>query len=354
MTFRFAHPEAFQILWLLGLLLLFTVWTWKKQSAVLKQSIDARLLPFLTESFSKLRRRIKLTLQSVVFILFIIALARPQSVELKEKVKSEGVELMILVDVSQSMEAEDVKPSRLELAKREISHLLDLSIGDRVGLIAFAGSAILLSPMTTDRNALKMYVESLSPQSVSEQGTEFRKALKEAEQAFSRGGVEGGENSVTTRAIVIVSDGEDQEPGATDSAKKLVDKGIRIFSLIVGTEKGAPIPVRDDHGSLQGYLKDSKGQVVLTQTKGSALQSLAEAGRGSFHQLVFGGTSIKALNEDLQRLQKSVFDQTELTVYNERYQPFLFFGFLIALLEFIFAERAQRNKIWRGRFEVKK
>lgn len=353
MTSRLANPWALQWLWLLPVAAILSWWAIKRQKAVLERAVDRRLLPFLTQTLATSRKKLKIMLELITLFFFILAMTRPQTGQTREKVKSEGVEVMLLVDVSQSMLAEDAKPSRLELIKRELIRLLQMSTGDRVGLIAFAGSAVLLSPMTTDREALKMYIESLSPQSVSEQGTEFRKALAEAEQAFARGGVEGGKDSVTTRAIVIASDGEDQEPGALEAAKKLADQGIRIFTLGLGTEKGGPIPLRDERGNLQGYLKDgASGQVVLTQTKGSILKLLAEQGRGSFRQVTFGSNAMRELYEDLGRLQRSVFDSAEITNYNERFQMLLLFGLLIGLLEILFGDRKKPGTQWRGRFEV--
>jgi Ca-activated chloride channel family protein len=352
MMYRFANPQELRWLLLVPGLLVFAVLATRRQRAVLKTHINQRLLPFLVQSVSVPRRRLKLALELMALTLFILALARPQSGQSREKVKSEGVEILLVVDVSQSMLSEDIKPSRLEFAKRELERFVDMSVGDRIGVIAFAGSAILLSPLTNDHNAVKMYLESLSTQSVSTQGTEFRKALNEAEQAFARGGVEGGTGSVTTRAIVVASDGEDHEPGADEAARKLVDKGIRIFTLGFGTEKGGPIPQRDARGVLDGYLKDSSGQVVLTQTHWTVLKSLAEAGHGSFRQDMFGGDAIQRLTEDLAKLQKSVFDSTEMTTYNERYQLPLLFAVLFALVEIVISSRRRVAGLWRGRFEV--
>jgi Ca-activated chloride channel family protein len=352
MIYRFANPQDLRWLLLIPFFLGLAIFSARRQRESLKSHIHQRLLPFLVQTVSVQRRRLKWVLEMAALALFIFALARPQAGQSRERVKSEGVELLLVVDVSQSMLSEDVRPSRLEFAKRELGRLVDMSTGDRIGVIAFAGSAILLSPLTTDHNAIKMYLESLSPQSVSTQGTEFRKALNEAEQAFARGGVEGGNGSVTTRAIVIASDGEDHEPGADEAARKLVEKGIRIFTLGFGTEKGGPIPLRDSRGVLDGYLKDSAGQVVLTQTHWTVLKNLAEAGRGSFRQATFGGDAIPRLTEDISKLQKSVFDSTETTTFNERYQIPLLIGVILALAEIVISSRRRVAGLWRGRFEV--
>lgn len=352
MSYRFANSDAFLILWLIPIVLLLTWALWKRQKKQIAKFLSPKMIPFLAQSVSTRKRGVKLALEILALIFLVVALARPQAGQRKEKAKSEGVDIVILADVSQSMEAEDVKPSRLEFMKSEINRLLDLSTGDRFALIAFAGSATTLSPLTTDHGALKMFVESLSPISVSTQGTDFSRALSEAKDLLVHGGVEPSDDVAVTRVIVIASDGEDQEPGALDAAKKLADEGIRIFTLGFGTEKGAPIPLRDDRGNLTGYLQDKKGQVVLSTTKGTVLQELAAAGKGSFYQATFAGNATQMIYQDLQKLQKSTFAAIEITDYDERYQMFLLFGLVVALIELVLGERKGKARIWRGRFEV--
>ncbi|NQZ01041.1 MAG: VWA domain-containing protein [Bdellovibrionales bacterium] len=354
MTYRFADPAAFHYLWILPLLFVITWYLVKQSQGKLQRALGAKLAPFLLASVSQTRRWWKLVLKSVVLALFVFALARPQSGESEKKVKSEGVEVMLLVDVSRSMMAEDTKPSRLKLAKKELSRLIDRMDGDKVGLIAFAGSAILLSPLTPDKPAVKMFLDSLSPEAVKTQGTDFRKALAETSSAFSRGGVESGEQSVVTKVVVIASDGEDNEPGAIEAASELAEKGVRIFTLGFGTEKGAPIPVRDGRGNLRGYKKDKSGKKVVSKTKGTVLKNLASEGKGSFHHVTFGGNAIKSLHKEIQKLEQTEFESAEMTDYDENYQMFLLFGLILALGELFLKERASAARFWRGRFEVGK
>lgn len=350
--FRFESPGYLTLLWLLPIFVGLAFWHWRSSRRKFAKVLGTKMAPFLLNSVSTTKRKWKLFLQTAAIALCIFALARPQSGQSLQKVKSEGIEVMFLVDVSQSMLAEDVKPSRLELAKKDLMQFLDASNGDRVGIIAFAGSSILLSPMTSDRNALKMFIDSLSPDSVSLQGTEFRKALEDAAEAFKRGGVEAEQQSAVTRAIVIASDGEDQEKGALEKAQELAKSGIRIFTLGFGTERGGPIPLRDEYGRLKGYLKDRSGQVVMSTSKGTVLKELAEAGRGSYYQATFGGNQMKLLREDLQRLERSVFDSAEVVNYDEKYQPILFCAILLVLLELFLGDRKGVARLWRGRFEV--
>ncbi len=352
MIYRFAEIFWFQLLWVLLVLGIVGYIVQKRQQKKIARFFGISMAPFLTSSVSLMRRRWKLFMELGALTFFIFALARPQSGSSQQKVKSEGIEIVLLFDVSNSMEAEDIKPSRLDLAKKEVNRFLDLLSGDRVGLVAFARSAILLSPVTPDISALRMYIESLTTKSVSSQGTEFSRALKEAKEAFRRGGVEGGDETAVTRAILIISDGEDQEPGALKIAEQLADEGIRIFSLAVGTEKGGPIPVRDEFGNLKGYHQDSQGKVVVSKTQGLPLQELARVGKGSFYQASYGNDAARSLFKDMKQLEQSQFGSSLLTVYDEKYQYFLIPGLLLIIIEMLISERKRKGRIWRGRFEV--
>ncbi|MES2963704.1 MAG: VWA domain-containing protein, partial [Bdellovibrionota bacterium] len=233
---RFAQPEAFQLLWLIPLLWVAAIFFEARARKVVTKALGAKLAPFLSSSVSKGKRRMKFVFIMLSLVCLITALARPQAGESLQEVKVQGVELVIAIDVSNSMLAEDVKPSRLQHAKAEMNRLLDLLSGDKVGLIAFAGSAVLISPLTTDKASLKMFIDSMSTESVETQGTNVQKALAEARAAFERGGVESDDQSRVTRVILVLSDGEDQEKNALAEARKLADDGTRIFSLAFGTE----------------------------------------------------------------------------------------------------------------------
>lgn len=352
MNFRFENPQAFIFLWMLPVLwvLAFATARWARRK--LEKSLGSRLSPFLTRSVSAKKRKWKWVLRSAAVFCVVIALARPQVGESKEEIRSEGVEILLAVDVSDSMMAEDVRPNRLEQAKIELSKLMDLMPGNKTGVIAFAGSAALLSPLTNDPAAVKMYIDSLTTESVSAQGTCFECALSAAADAFERGGASEDESVKVTRVVLIASDGEDQEQGALDAAKKLTDKGIRIFTMAYGTEKGGTIPVRDGMGYLRGYKKDRSGQTVLSQVRGDFLRELAGAGQGTFTYASFGSDHIKGIVDDLNKLEKTQFETQIATQYDERFQWILFFGLVLALTEMILGERRLGFRLWKGRFEV--
>lgn len=350
--FRFENISAFQYLILVPLFWILSFVFQKIAQKKMARQLGARGSIFLTQSISANKRRWKQILQSVTVLLLVLSLARPQLGQSQEKIKSEGIEIMLLVDVSESMMSEDLKPNRLEQAKLELSKLVDLSPGHKIGVIAFAGSAALLSPLTNDPAAVKMYIESLSTSSVSSQGTNFEDALNTAVDSFERGGVSSDESSKATRVILIASDGEDHEQGALNAAQKLTEKGFRIFTLAYGTEKGGAIPVRDAFGYMKGYKKDRQGQTILSVVNGQFLQKLSQEGKGSFYFSVFGGDHVQKLNEDFSKLEKVLFESQFSTQYEEKFQLILIFAFIFGLLEAFLGDRKSQARIWRGRFEV--
>ncbi len=350
--FRFENLAAFNYLWLIPALIIIGIIFDRLARKKMESALGSRLYPFLSSSVSKRKRQLKTVLQTLAVLFFVISLARPQAGQSLQQVKSEGVEVLFAVDVSESMLAEDVRPNRLEQAKAELNRLLDLMPGNKVGVIAFAGSAHLLSPLSSDPGAVKMYIDSLQPNSVSSQGTNIEAALKVAEEAFERGGVSTDDSTKVTRVILFASDGEDQEPGAMKAAENLVKKDIRIFSIAYGTEKGGAIPVHDGMGFLKGYKKDRKGNTVLTTVKGDTLRDLAQAGKGSFYYASFGGDHLKHIVEDFSKLERSEFENSVATQYEERYQLFLLMAILIALFEIFLGERRSTFRFWKGRYEV--
>lgn len=349
---RFANPEWLMLLWLIPVLWGLSWFTANRARARLKKGLGTRMAPLLSRQVSPIRRRMKLLFRSLALLCAIVALARPQAGKGTSEIKVRGVEMMVVLDVSTSMLAEDVKPSRLQFAKSELSRLLDLLAGDKVGLIGFAGSALLLSPLTNDITSLKMFIDSLSPYSIETQGTFFTAALKEAADAFERGGTEDDEQAKTTRMILVLSDGEDQEPGALELAKKLSAQGIRIFTMAFGTERGGLIPIRDERGYLRSYKKDKAGKEVVSTVKGEFLKELARVGQGSFHFASFGGNEARAVKADIDRLQKAEFASSLTTQYEERFQWFLILALVFAAFDLLIGEKGPGDRVWRGRFEA--
>ena len=311
-----------------------TDWTWK----------------FLLQGFSAQRKTTKLVLHSIAFIAAVLALARPQFGASRQEIKAVGVEIMVALDVSNSMLAEDVRPNRLELAKRQIARLLDRLSGDKVGLIAFAGTAMVISPLTTDYSAVRMFVDSLTVESISNQGTVFKNVIQEAIEGFERGGDESDTNKRVARVLLIVTDGEDQEPGAEKLASQMRDKGLRVFAWGIGTRKGAPIPVRDQRGYLSDYKKDRNNQVILSVANDQALEALARSGGGSYYHSTLDGDDVEAFRADIAKLEKAEFDTQIQTNYDEVYYWPLILAFVLLFFDLWFFERVPSERAWLGRW----
>ncbi len=352
LTFKWGNVQAFY--WLFAIVVFLAAYFYFEKFFIkrLEKAFGTKVASYLTRSVSYGRRRIQVIMQAIGIFFIILALARPQAGESQQEVKSEGIELLIVADVSDSMLAEDVKPSRLAQMKVEIGKLLELMPGNKVGIIAFAGSSSLLCPLTTDPNALKMYIDSLDTNSVSSQGTNFETALSYAKEAFEKGGVTQDQESRTTRAILVVSDGEDQEQGALEVAKTLAKEGIRIFTMAYGTEKGGAIPVRDQYGNMTGFKKDNGGQTIVTKVKGDFLTQLAKAGEGEFYFAYFSGDHLKKFVRDLSQLEKTQFQTSFMTQYDEKFTVPLLLGILLLMLSLLLNDVRRTESEWKGRHET--
>ena len=318
----------------------------------LNKAFGDRVVNWLSQSVSLTRRRAQLFLQAVGLLFLIIALARPQLGQSEQEIKSEGVELIILADVSDSMLAEDIKPSRIQQMKIELSKLVDLMPGNKTGLIAFAGSSALMSPLTSDPGALKMYIDSLDTQSVSTQGTNLEVALDHVKEAFEKGGVTQDQSLKTTRVILIASDGEDHEKGALEKVQQMVKEGYHFITLAYGTEQGGTIPARDRFGNLIGPKKDSSGQTILTQVKGDFLKSLATAGQGHFYFSNYQGTHLRQIVNDIDQYEKAEFASSVATQYDEKFYIPLSIGFILLLLSLLISDRHTQQVPWKGQYET--
>jgi len=350
---RFAEPSYLNMIWLVVIGAIFFAFYDRVRLTRLQEAFGKKMGSFLTTSVSLPKRRLHIALQALTLIFFLIALARPQLGSRQEEVKQTGTEMIFAVDVSNSMLAEDDKPSRLEHAKKELSRLLDKLSGDKVGILAFAGSAALISPLTSDYSALKMFLEGLSPDSVSTQGTNFRSVIETAMKAFERGGVEGEGGATPTRVIFFASDGEDNNDKSLDGIiKKAYDAGIRIFGLGFGTVRGALIPIRDERGNLTGYKKDQQGQPVNTVPDEQFLSHIAQTGGGAYYHSTFDETELSSLLQDLGKLQKADFQSKMSVAYDEKFQIPLIIGLIFAALDFLLGTRRKSNQFWHGRFEV--
>ena len=351
-SIRWGHVELFQFsILILVVVALYFYFEFKNKNKLSRQFGD-RVVRWLSQSVSLTQRRLQLTLQAIGLFLVVIAMARPQLGQSEQEIKSEGVELVILADVSESMLSEDIKPSRLQQMKIELSKLIDLMPGNKTGLIAFAASSALMSPLTSDPGALKMYIDSLDTQSVSSQGTNFEVALDHVKEAFDKGGVTQDPTLKTTRVVIIASDGEDQEKGALEKVQQMVKEGYHFITIAYGTEQGGTIPSRDRYGNLVGPKKDSSGQTIITKVKGDFLKSIADAGQGHFYFSNYQGTHLRQIMNDVDQYEKAEFASSMTTQYDEKFYIPLLIGFILLLLSLLITDRRKTATVWKGQYET--
>jgi len=276
----------------------------------------------------------------ISFGFILVALARPQWGTHEETSKLSGLDVMLVLDISNSMEVEDIIPNRLQKAKHEIRSLVDHLQGDRVGVVAFAASAQVSCPLTTDLSYLLDTVQILDPKQASSQGTDIGLGLETARKSIERGSEDanspGGEAqppSQSSQAIVLISDGEDQEDSATEVAKKLRETGVKLYVIGVGSQKGGPIPVRDENGSLVGYKKDRKQKSVMSEFKPDALQALANAAGGRYWSATDNENEVEDLIQDLGGMHRAEFAERRYVVFEDRFQYPLLVAVLLMLIE---------------------
>lgn len=309
---QFANPTALWALFLTPVL----AWVLRRAARRRREAVEAFTSAAVAERLvvgpSGNRERFRDALLVGVVVLLIVAAARPRLGVKLERVQRRGADLLVAIDTSDSMLAQDATPSRLEAAKREILGLISRLQGDRIGLITFSTQAFLYCPLTVDYDAAAVFVESIDATVTSGAGTALAPALREAERAFSGG--EGGE-----RVVVLVSDGEDWGQGARDAARSLRSHGIRLYSIGIGTEEGAPVPVYDERGNLAG-MREYEGKVVLSRLNEAGLQELAKLGNGKYFK---GGTAdhaAAAIYEEVASLQSARQGEYRFRGYAERFQ----------------------------------
>jgi len=265
--------------------------------------------------------------------LILIALARPQWGRNEEVVQTSGLDIIIALDVSNSMAVEDAIPNRLAKAKHWIGSFLGQLGGDRVALIGFAGSSYVASPLTTDHDYVREVLGDLSPRSISNQGTDLDLALSTAVRLLDGGAEAVGPDAPTASSVVLmITDGEDHQGLAFQNASRLKEKGVTVFVLGVGTEQGGPIPVRDESGSLRGYKRDPQGKTVVSQFSGESLQRVAEAGGGQLLRLTDEETEIRELLAKIGKLDRRGLNEKKVVSYEERFQIPLALGLILLLI----------------------
>jgi Ca-activated chloride channel family protein len=272
--------------------------------------------------------------------LLLFAAAGPQCGERTELVKHTGIDLVIALDASNSMLARDVKPSRLDRAKLEVTALLDRLKGDRVGLVVFAGDAFVQCPLTTDYAAARLFLRAVDPAGMPQQGTAISAALLESKRVL-----EGGGRGSAAKAVLLITDGEDQQGDALKSASELGDAGIRIYAVPVGSEAGEPIPVVDKAGNVVGYKKDRENRTVLSRTDVPGLRELASRGNGLVLRGSGSDVGVLQLLPELDKLQKGDLESRLSVQYDDKYGWFAWPAFALLCAAAALGE----GRLWRAR-----
>lgn len=295
-----------------------------------KHFADERLLKRLAPNRSRFKPWLKFSFLVVIIVLLCIALANPKIGTKIETVKREGVDVVFAIDVSKSMLAEDVAPNRLEKAKRLVFETMSQLKGDRIGIVAYAASAYPQLPLTTDHSAAKMFLQSMNTDMLSSQGTAIQEAIRMGSNYFD-------ENLPTSRILVIISDGEDHEMGATEIAIEALNQGITIYTVGVGSQKGAPIPIKE--GNTQTYKRDRNGEVVITHLNRELLEQIAQNAGGKY---INGDNTKEAVEEIVKILdgtEKSEFETQKFVDYKDQFQWFLAGALFLLILDFFIFER---------------
>jgi tetratricopeptide (TPR) repeat protein len=333
---RFAHPEylwALLVVPVLGIGFYF-LHRWKKW--LLRRFIADPLVPTLTPDASTAKRVVKHTILLLALASLILAAANPLVGTRLEEVKREGIDLFVALDVSLSMKAEDIRPSRLDKAKRDVSDLLRKLHGDRVGLVIFAGDAYVQFPLTADYSAADLFINAVDVDAVPVAGTMIGNAIELGLKSFRQ-------DLPTQKAIVVVSDGENTEGDITSAVEKARKEGVRIFTIGMGTPEGTPIPIYNTGGERTDYKHDRAGNIVLSRLDETILQQIALSTGGSYRRATNAGNEIDEIFKELSSLQKTAMGSLQVTGFEDQFYYPLALGILLLLLETLLSER-------RGRF----
>ena len=330
---RFEDPIYLWMLLIIPILVLVRFIVWRKRKHNLRKFGDPSLLKEMMPDVSKYRPTIKFCLLLSAITILIFMIARPQVGSKISHEKREGIEVLIALDISNSMLAQDVIPSRLEKSKLLIEDLVDHFTNDKVGLVVFAGDAFVQLPITNDYVSAKMFLQNINPSLITTQGTDLARAISLSQSCFTQ-------REHIGRAIIVITDGEDHEGGALEAAREAYKKGINVFILGVGTSKGAPIP--DGNG---GYLKDNSGQTVLSALNEQMCQQVAKAGNGVYIHVDNTSDAQERLNKELSKLQSGISDTVVYSEYNEQFQIFGIILLLLLIVETILLE--SRNPLFK-------
>jgi len=339
---RFEHPEYLYWMLIIPVLVLLYILFRIQQRKRFERFADLTMREQLVPAYSSRRSNFKFIVFLLAVACLIMALANLQSGSKMEEVKREGIDLYIAVDVSNSMNAEDIVPSRLERSKQAINKLISEMKGDRIGVIVFADKAFVQLPITTDYSAARMFLSTINTSLVASQGTAIAEAINLAMKSFSE--------EEHSKAIVIISDGEDHEnDAAVKAAQEAAKQGIHIYTIGMGLAEGAPIPQYNQYGHQTGYRKDSQGNTIITKLNESMLQQIAAAGNGIYVRASNSNVGLEKIYNDIEKLDKAEIEAKVFTDYEDQFQWFVGAAIILLLVEVLVSSG---RKGWEHKFNI--
>lgn len=333
--FRFGEPIYLYLLLIVPFLVVFYLYTNYRRRKRLRQYGDPELMAHLMPNVSKYRPDVKFWLVTAALVMVIFMLARPQFGSKMETVKRQGVETVVALDISNSMLAQDVTPSRLEKSKKLVSRLVETFNNDKVAMIVFAGEAFTQLPITSDYISAKMFLETISPSLITTQGTDIRGAIGQAMKSFTP-------NEGVGRAIVLITDGENHEGGAVEAAQQAAEKGVRVFVLGVGSPDGSPIPVEGTND----FRRDKDGNVVVTKLNEQMCQEIAKAGNGMYVRVDNTNNAERALNAEINKLAKADVETQVYTEFDEQFDVLAWLALVLLAVDVMLLNR--KNPLFKN------
>ena len=334
---RLEHPEYLWLLAGIPILVMSFMWAVSRRKKQLEKIGSHQLIQQLIPKRSSSRKTLRFIIIIMAMACLIVGRANPQVGTKQETVKRKGVDIVIALDLSASMQAEDIKPNRIERSKQFIYSLLDKFQNDRVSFIIFAGNAYLQMPLTIDYSAFELYLRAVNTDIIPTQGTAIGDALQLAEEAFDAG-------EKKHKALILISDGENHDKAAIEMAKESNKNGTKIYTIGVGTPKGGPIPTYNKHGQQVDYKKDKEGSIVLSKLNEKMLQEIALNGGGQYYRLSRGRETVKEVMKNISEMETKEIEEQIYTDYLDLFQFFLFFGLVLIVIESLISTR--RSQMW--------
>lgn len=322
---KYFKPEYFNLMWLIALMIILMILAYKKRISLNKLFLNAGLHSKLIASLSKRKIIIKRIIQILILALIIFALAGPQIGSKLVKLKRQGIDIVVAVDLSKSMLAQDITPSRLKKTKHEIKNFINELDGDRIGLVGFTSRAFIQCPLTSDYDAANMFLDIMDTSLLPQDGTSLAQAVKVSGTAFS-------DKEKKHKLLIVISDGEDHEAGISEAVAEVKEKGVVVYTIGIGSIEGVPIPVGN------GFLKDSDGKTVITKLNELDLKKIASEGNGNYYYSSTGEAELKDIFSDIGRLEKKEYDERTFKDYEHRFQIILLLALFLFFVEIFMSE----------------